>query len=431
MVYRIFPFRMGAYIQDKLEFEGFVMNAGLRLEYWDPNTSWYALSEYDKNLSAGYGNSLEENTQREDTESSFFVSPRIGVAHPITENSKLYFNYGHFRSEPASSYRFRLQRESNGLVTSLGNPNLEPEKTVAYELGYSQNLFDLLLINIAAYYKDVTDQPGWIYYQDLHSTVQYNEAASNNYQDIRGFEITISKTRGDWIRGFINYTYDVITSGYFGLTRYYLDPNEQRAFERLNPYQEKPLPRPYARANIEILTPEEFGPAIENFYPFDKLSLNILADWKTGSYDTFNPNNTPGIVNNVQWKDLFNIDLRLAKVFYIGPVNSQIYLEVTNLLDTKYLSSAGFADNYDRNDYLYSLNFPWEEGEEKGNDKIGDYRPAGVAYDPLEQNPNNDPEITARNNRRKENKSYINMPNIDSFTFLNPRRFTIGIKIDF
>jgi len=431
MVYRYFPFRAGAYIQDKLEFEGFIMNIGLRFEYSDPNLLWYSLDDYDKNLSAGYGNSIEENTEKEDTESNFHVSPRLGIAHPITENSKLYFNYGHFRSEPASSYRFRLQRESNGLVTSLGDPNLDLEKTVAYELGYSQSLFDLFLINIAAYYKDVTSQPGWIYYQNLNSSVQYNKAANNNYQDIRGFEVTLSKTRGDWIRGFINYTYDVITSGYFGYTSYYQDPIEQREYLRLNPYQAKPLPRPYARANIEILTPVGFGPAIQDFYPFDKMSLNILADWKTGSYQTFNPNNIPGIVNNVQWKDWFNIDLRLSKVFEIGPVKTQIYLDINNLLDTKYLSSAGFADNYDNIDYLNSLNFSWEEGAENGDDKIGEYRPFGVAYDPLEHNPDNDPEIKARNDVRKENKSYINMPNIEAFTFLNPRRYTIGIKIDF
>ncbi|MCK5087775.1 MAG: TonB-dependent receptor [Melioribacteraceae bacterium] len=431
MVYRIFPFRVGAYIQDKLEFEGFIMNVGLRFDYSSSNVLWYVLDDYDKNLSAGYGNSLEENTEREKSESNFNISPRIGVAHPITENSKLYFNYGHFRSEPASSYRFRLQRESNGLVTSIGDPNILLQKTVAYELGYSQNLFDLFLLNIAAYYKDVTDQPGWIYYQNLNSTVQYNKAASNNYQDIRGFEITISKTRGEWIRGFINYTYDVRTSGYFGYTRYYEDPIEQREYLRLNPYQEKPLPRPYARANIEILTPEKFGPSISNFYPFDKISLNILADWKKGSYETYNPNNIPGIINNVEWNDWFNIDLRLAKVFDIGFVSTQIYLDISNLLDTKHLSSAGFADNFDRIDYMNSLNFSWEDGVENGDDKIGDYRPVGVEYDPLEFNPDNDPEIDKRNEERKETKSYINMPNIEAFTFLNPRRFTLGIKIDF
>lgn len=101
------------------------------------------------------------------------------------------------------------------------------------------------------------------------------------------------------------------------------------------------------------------------------------------------------------------------------------------MLNTKHLSQAGFSDVYDYNDYLESLNFSWEEGDNKGNDKIGDYRPDNVAYEPLEQNPDNDPAITRRNDERKKNKSYIDMPNIKSMTFLNPRKITFGIKLDF
>jgi len=431
MIYDISPYRIGAYLQDKLEFEGFVMNAGVRLDYSSPNESWYELSEYDQNLGAGYGNSLEENVSTEKVNGNLYISPRLGIAHPITDDSKLYFNYGHFRSEPASSFRFRLQRESNGLVTSLGDPNLELEKTVAYELGYSQNLLDLFLLNLAAYYKDVSNQPSWIYYQNLNSTVQYDLAASNNYADIRGIELTLSKTRGDWIRGFINYTYHVETSGFFGYTKYFEDPGEQRAYLTLNPTQSKPLPRPFARANIEILSPIEFGPEFNGIHPFEQISLNILAEWKTGRYETFNPNSVPGIVNNVQWVDWLNVDLRLSKVFDFDWFNMQLYLDVSNVFDHKQLNFAGFADNFDYINYLESLNFSWEEGAEKGDDKIGDYRSYNVAYDPLEHNPNNDSEIKKRNDKRKEDKSYIDMPNISSFAFLNPRRITFGIKLDF
>jgi hypothetical protein len=111
--------------------------------------------------------------------------------------------------------------------------------------------------------------------------------------------------------------------------------------------------------------------------------------------------------------------------------NIQFYLDVSNILNTKQLSFSGFSDKFDYLDYLESLNFDWEEGVEHGNDKIGTVRPDNVAYDPLEFNPNNDPEIKKRNDERKENKSYIDMPNIKSLTFLNPRRITFGLKINF
>ncbi|MHB2148977.1 TonB-dependent receptor [Calditrichota bacterium LG25] len=429
--YTIFPYRFSFYVQDKMEYMGFIGNFGLRLDYSNANTERYVLSDYDDFYKAGYGNLIESEAPTQKARAAFTLSPRLGIAHPITENSKLYFNYGHFRSEPPSSYRFRIQRESNGLVTYMGDPNLTLEKTIAYELGYEHSLPYGLLLKLAAYYKDVTNQVGWVFYQNLDNSVQYYKAANNNYQDIRGFEVTLYKRVGRWISGFINYTYDVKTSGYFGLTQYWEDPNKQREYLRQNPYVEKPHPRPYARANINFHTPGQYGKKWLGGYPLADWNLNIIFNWKAGAFDTYNPNNIPGVVDNVRWRDWYNIDLRISKTLNLRKAQVQIYVDVSNLLNFKYLNMAGFADRYDYLDYLESLNFSWEEGVEKGNDKIGDYRPVGVAYDPLEPNPDNDPQIAARNQRRKETKSYIDMPNIQSFTFLNPRDFRFGVRISF
>lgn len=431
MLYHVFPYRISSYLQNKLEFQGFIANVGARLDYYDPNTTMFDLTVYDKYLTAGSGNNIESEVDTRKAKTSFTISPRLGVSHPITENSKLYFNYGHFYSEPTSSNRFRLQRESNGSVTFLGNPSLIPEKTVAYELGYEHSLFNLFVLNIAAYYKDVSNQSNWIRYVGLRE-VNYLKAANNNYADIRGVEITLNKRIGKYVSGFVNYTYDVQTSGYFGLTRYYEDPTMQRNELMRNQYQSKPRPRPYARANINFHTPEKFGFRWRDFYPLENWNLNLIADWKTGRYDTYNPHNIPGIFANVQWKDWHNLDLRIAKLFRLGRYNFQFYLDVHNALNTKYMSYAGFSSYRDDYlPYLESLNFPWETGEEKGNDLIGEYRPENVAYDPLEANPYHDPVIKARNDERKRTKAYINNPDIKALTFLNPRDIVFGVKIHF
>ncbi len=430
-IYHVFPYRLGVYAQDKLEFNGFIANVGVRFDYSNPNSDFYDLTPYDILLSAGQGNTLLPQAPQQKAKSETYVSPRLGISHPITEDSKLYFNYGHFVSEPASTDRFRLQRESNGLVTYLGNPNMQFEKTVSYELGFEQNAFNMFLVNLAAYYKDIAHQPGWVYYQNINSSVQYYSAASNNYADIRGFEATLTKVGGSWITGFINYTYDVGSSGYFDLTTYYQDVNKQRAYLQQNPYQSKPHPQPYARANVTLSTPEGFGPTFMGARLLEGWNLNILATWQAGSYGTYNPNSIPGIVDNVQWKDNANIDIRFMKSFRFASYDVQIYMDVKNVFNFKTLNYAGFVDNYDWNDYLASLCFSWEDGDKKGNDRLGDYRPNGVAYDPLEPNPNNDPAITARNNVRKANRSYIDMPNDVSATFLNPRDFSFGIRLNF
>lgn len=430
MIYRVFPYRLGAYLQDKLEFQGFIANVGVRLDYSNPNGNYYNLGPYDPLFSQGSGNQIEQKAPKDKASSETYISPRLGISHPITEDSKLYFNYGHFLSEPSSTYRFRLQRESNGLVMYIGNPNMKLEKTVAYELGFAQNAFDMFLINLAAYYKDITNQPSWVYYQNINTSVHYYEAANNSYADIRGFELTVTKISGPWVSGFVNYTYHVGTSGYFGLAQYYQSVNEQRKYLKLNPYQSKPHPQPYARANITIRTPDSFGPEVAGMIPLGAWSLSILADWRAGSYATYNPS-TPGVVDNVQWTDWYNVDIRLTKFLRLYDMDFQVYMDVQNIFNFKHMDFAGFASNYDYQDYLASLCFPWMEGDKKGDDRIGDYRPDDVAYDPLEPNPNNDAAITARNNARKEKKSYIDMPDVTSVTFLNPRNYLFGIRFSF
>ncbi|MBP7461193.1 MAG: TonB-dependent receptor [Candidatus Delongbacteria bacterium] len=431
-IYDVTPYRIGAYVQDKLEFEGFIANVGLRLDYSDANSDVYIFDTYDKNLGSGYGNSLETTVKTENSEAQWALSPRLGVSHPISINSKLYFNYGHFYAEPESNFRFRIQRESNGQVTSIGNPNSKMEKTVAYELGYAHNVMNMFLVNIAAYYKDVSNQANWITYININSSINYSQIDNNNYADIRGLELTVTKRLGKWISGFVNYTYDVKSSGYFDLQYYYEDPNKQRNWLINNPpYQDKPRARPYARASIDLHTPEKIGPNWNGFYPLGEWNMNILANWRAGSYTTYNPNNLPYVVNNVQWRDNFTMDMRLSKVIRISKKDIQFYLDITNVFNLKYLNYAGFADSYDYQDYLASLRFSWEEGDQKGNDRVGDYRPVSVAYDPLESNPNNDPDIAARNQKRIDDKAYINMPNITSVTFLNPRQFTFGFRFNF
>ncbi len=432
-IYNVKPISAGAYIQDKLEFEGFITNIGLRFDYTDSKTDYYVLEDYDAFYKEGQGKLLEKEAPSKKAKARLKISPRLGIAHPITDNSKLYFNYGHFYTEPSSTYRFRTQREYNGMVTSIGNPNLLQEKTIAYEIGYSQNILDMFLLNIAGYYKDVSDQIGWIEYFNINNTINYLKPENNNYEDIRGFEITLDKRTGDWITGFINYTYMVNTSGYFGLREYYEDPNKQREYLLNNPYQSRPKPRPYIRANIDLHSPINFGNSFGGLYPLGGWNVNLLASWSAGSYATYNPGNIlgVGVINNVQWKDTYNFDLRITKAISFKKIQCHLFCDIVNVFNTKQLSYAGFSSGRDYDDYMQSLRLQYEEGIEHGNDRIGEFREDNIAYDPLEANPNNDPEIEARNNKRIKNKSYIDMPNIKSLTFLNPMMINFGIKIMF
>ena len=91
MNYNKEPIRASLYVQDKFEYEGMIANLGLRMDYSDPGGSWYL---YDNWSTAFESPSNLAILSTEPTKKRVTLSPRLGIAFPITENSKLYFNYG-------------------------------------------------------------------------------------------------------------------------------------------------------------------------------------------------------------------------------------------------------------------------------------------------------------------------------------------------
>ncbi|MBL7074829.1 TonB-dependent receptor [candidate division KSB1 bacterium] len=430
-----YPVRGAVYVQDKLEFEGMIANVGLRLDYSHPGGEWYVYDPYDKAFSAKYSLGIDTLLAKEPTKRIFNLSPRLGIAFPITVNSKLFFNYGHFRQMPTPENLYLLRRETlTNHVTRLANPNNPLPKTISYESGYEHNLFNQFHVRLMGYYKDSSLQSRLVRYVSSDNKVNYSLTEPNSYRDTRGFELTIRKNRGEWVRGFINYTYEVTTYGNFGFYYYYENPVEQRRYESetRSHYQEKPIPRPYARANIDFFTPKPFGPKFFGIHPLEDWRLNVLGTWRSGYHLTWTGGGTiPGIVNNVQWRDHYNVDLRLSKSYQIGGAGIQFFMDVTNVFNFKYMTRYGFVDPIDYNGYMKSLHLPAEIGDElgygniPGDDRPGDYRT--VPYEPYDPD---DPD-EERKKRILETKAYIDMPNQQYLTFLDPRNIFWGLKVSF
>lgn len=433
-VWSNFPIRGTFYVQDKLEFEGMIANVGVRLDYSDPRGEWYEYDPYTKAFTSENSLGLDTLLKKVTVDKQLNISPRLGISFPITINSKLYFNYGHFRQLPTPENLFLLRRFSdNNAVTRVADPNNPLPKTISYELGYEHNLFDQLLLRVAGYYKDVSLQSRLVTYVSRDNKVSYSRTEPNNYQDVRGFEITLTKNRGDWVQGFINYTYDVRTAGNFGFGTYYESASLQRRYEAetRDAYQEKPIPRPFANANIDIFTPDDFGPKTGNIHLFGDLRFSFVTTWTSGFYFTWaGGGSIPGIENNVQWNDFFNVELRISKSFNLLGVNLQIFVDISNLLNTKYMTQYGFVDNSDYLAYMKSLHLPSEVGDPlgygniPGNDRPGDYRTG--PYIPWDLNASE-----SQKKEWSENKSYIDMPNQEFFSFLNPRDVFWGLKLSF
>ncbi len=460
-----YPWRLTGFIQDKFESKGLVAIFGLNVEYSDPNGKWFKADPYDRTFNSLTDDELWKSEYVVDAKPLVTVSPRLAISHPITESSKLYFNYGHYNQMPTSEVLYRIQRSSTGAITYLGDPSLPLAKTVSYELGFDQALSETYLVHISAYYKDVTNQQDWTRYISADGKVNYFQVTHNNYQDIRGLEIELSKIRGDWFTGMVNYEYRVSTSGYFGIDQYFENPADQKDYLRNNPYQSKPLPIPRMKGYVDFFTPQTFGPKILGQRILGGWHMNFIGRWTAGSWFTYNPNNVRGIQYNLQWKDYKNLDLKVSKVFNLGPVDATVFLDVFNVLNLKIFSGESFSDSYDFDYYMQSLHLPKKIGDKlrygniPGSDQPGDVRKEGVEYVPIVSiytlenvdNPYERPlyyEQTTETyyqyvdggwviadpgflDEVLENKAYIDMPNQTYFTFLNPRDTYFGINFNY
>jgi outer membrane receptor protein involved in Fe transport len=468
------PYSVSAYAQDKIEAYGFIANLGVRMDVSNPNAEWVEVDPFDAAFfSNQFNDTVSYAAMR--VKPKISLSPRLGISHPITATSKLYFNYGHFQELPTYEEMLRVGRTAANAMTYYGDPNLPQAETVSYQLGFDQSLFDQYLFQIALFYNDNSDQQAFTFYTSDSKSLAYYAANNNSYSDVRGIELTLSKNYGDWIQGFINYTYQEVAMGQFGQTLVSDNPVEQLADEENPPsgftlYQlarQRPVAQPRANASITVLLPKDFGPMILGTKLLGDWSVNLLATWKAGPYITYNPQLVAGISYNVQETDYSNFDLRINKTFSFGSTFSvTLFMEATNLLNEKRLSGESFSNSpTDFTDYMASLHLPsspaYNTTNIPGSDRVGDYRMNGADYQPVLFSGNVlgmtagsiDPTAIywdkptgrymqyvsgswqqvpqGRMQTILDNKAYIDMPNISAFDFLNPRQFYFGINLSF
>jgi len=488
------PTQFAGYVQAKLEFNAMIANLGLRWDRWDASGEWWAYDDFTNAFGAKIGKeNLEGTLEQAPVQKLNYVSPRLGISFPVTADSKLFFNYGHFRQMLNPHNLFLVNEVNTGAVSQVGNPNHPMPRTVNYELGFEQNLFDRYLMRLSGYYKANDDQTTDVRYTNLDQTVAYDLFEPLNYDDIRGFEITLRKRRGKWFGGFINYTFQQVKGGNFGRAEIFENRLSQSNFDAntTSHYQNKPVSRPFGRLSLEFYTPREFGPQLSGFYPASKWDLSLVGNWRTGAHENwYGPEGgaIAGLTNNIQWTSFTNVDLRLTKQFEMMGVRSQFFMDVSNAFNIKRLNRrsrdpAGSDQDYVI--YLESLHLPESTFGEflapyafvTGNDEPGDFRERGSQFVPIEivnvigDLPANglpgDAEITAglptglEADRRVlwyvlesgqyqeyqsgswsqanqdfvnevlDKKLYIDMPNNDFIWFLNPRRVNMGLRFSF
>ncbi len=206
------------YVQDNVTISGMILNVGLRFDYWFPGRY------VDDVLSGGTASNVVEDLRLkylQDTYSIFGrrwkgrLSPRLGISHPVSDNQTLFFSYGHFSKLPRPQYVYSKLSGSLGRgTTTIGNPNLNPETLVAYELGIRNQLTQNDVLTVTAYYKDMFDYitgKQVRIFRPRVGTSTYNTYINLDYVRSRGIEIEYKKRIGGWFRGSFSGSYSIAT----------------------------------------------------------------------------------------------------------------------------------------------------------------------------------------------------------------------------
>ncbi|MFC1724088.1 TonB-dependent receptor domain-containing protein [candidate division KSB1 bacterium] len=151
--YHYFPKAAAAFVQDKIEYEGFVGNFGIRFDYFDPTAERPAAE-----LPTSGSTSERKSIPKIKASSKFQISPRVGITFPITQKEIVHLNYGWFFQMPLFSYLFtNLNYDFSGYWPLVGDPDLKPEKTIAYEVGYQRMLGENAVISVTGFSKDISN----------------------------------------------------------------------------------------------------------------------------------------------------------------------------------------------------------------------------------------------------------------------------------
>ena len=359
--YDVSPRAGAIYAQDKLEFEGLIMNLGLRFDFFDPNHKVfkdfdhpYDLNTPDSLWHGPNGDQAPIELERYDSEGNYLgggledadikfkLSPRLGASYPIADDSYLHMQYGHFFQMPSFDYLYENEMfHTRGRWLIVGNPDLEAEKTVAYEIGVNHLLSTNTAIDFTFFYKDITDMSETV---TVGPTVESNPQGGDNYVtfmnmgygNARGFEINLKRRHFNNWHYHAAYTFMVAR----GFSSNVNEGNLRRFDDEEYPTQQFYLD--WDRRHSFLLTG---GYSIASNWRID-----VAMSYATGAPYTDPKSLSPKPArNNARFPSISNVDVEVGKWFEIFELNTQVYLRIMNLFDQRNLVNWDDTDQDLRN----------------------------------------------------------------------------------
>jgi outer membrane receptor protein involved in Fe transport len=342
------PINLGVYVQNRFEWREFIVNAGLRFDYFDYKSLRVKNLVYPFDPSGGTDDQLDRE-DLEDSKKFTRLSPRLGVSFPVSDATQLHINYGKFYQRPDLvnlyvGYDFMEARVDGGSYYPFPSPNLEPEEITQYEFGINHKLGDNTMFEIVAYYKDVSGLTQ-IFHQSPAYPKVYDFYSNMDYGTIKGFDFNLASRRTRRVSYDIKYSWSMAmgTGSYAQSTFNIAWKNSQGIPKTTNPLDYDQ--RHSIIGIFDFRTRKGDGPMLGNTHPLENFNINFVIQVASGTpytpmriYDEVSPNASvqqipTGSINsaNLPWK--YVVDLRLERSFMVGKYKMTPYVWVKNLLD--------------------------------------------------------------------------------------------------
>jgi len=348
------PVEIAAYVQDQMEFNDMILNVGLRFDGFDAGSDKGYWATGIEDMAADSSLNPFDPSKRKATEMKTQISPRLGVSFPVGDNLAFRYAYGSFFQRPElysllNNHMAQMDGGTeSGFFIYLGNANLDPMKTSIYEMGMQYSIANNLKLDVSGYYKDISNLMGSqevyaVPYQDdgtghdneagwseneTFEAAHYSFLVSDHYGNIRGLEMSLSKTGASGFTGRASYTYsiargtasDKINAGNGSLTQ----------------------STGGVAANIMTMTTLDWHrPHVLNGYVDYHMDLGGLLN-RAGANLTFNyqsglpvsaRSGVAGASLDERAPATLDVNLKLDASLSVGPVKPTVYLLIENVLN--------------------------------------------------------------------------------------------------
>lgn len=362
------PTFVGAYIQDKIEYSDLVVNAGIRFDYIDNDDIEFVDDPTTPNVVEGPKNPSVDITHDQsypiyketgiaNAKPYLGVSPRLGFSFPVSDKTVFHLQYGKFLQSPQLNivYRGRAgQAVIFGGQNFIPNPvgyNIQPTRTTQYEVGFTQQFSENAAFDITGFYKDIQGQIqiARVVVDAISTASSYNAYVNGDFVTTKGVEVSLRLRRVNRIRAQIGYTFSDAqgTGSTIGGAVSSLENGTQYP-SVISPLDFNQTHR--GTVNIDYSWNKgDGGPILEGVginllftfnsgHPFTKSTGSIgQQDASTGALVENDARNSKPIESinesTTPWQS--NLDLRLTKAVNLFGLNTEFYIYVQNLMNTR------------------------------------------------------------------------------------------------